>query len=194
MGQLMTESSLTYLETKLLHPTRTARFASARRLRLTQTYSNCGQLVAAVVLIFWSLVPIYYPSLAGQKELSFFGVMASLTVLVLGLYQQASGYADSANSLEDSARRIDGLRRKVQGAILAGKDQDPEEYVRLSGKYTKILADNPSNHSTYDHAGLLQYAWLRWVPRGILIHLRASFSFVLTIVIVLIVPAVLLTK
>ncbi|UKE62333.1 SLATT domain-containing protein [Xanthomonas translucens pv. poae] len=180
--------SLTYLEEKILHPTRTARFASARRLRLTQIYATYGQLLSAVALIFWSLVPAYFPGLASERLLSFFGVMASIVVLVLGIQQQAAGYIDLANSLEDSARKIDGLRRKVQSSIMAGLDLDPSAYDRLSGEYTNILNENPANHSTYDHQRILRNTVLSWLPDGVVVHIWASFFFVLTLLFVVVIP------
>jgi hypothetical protein len=154
-------------------------------------YCGFAQSLAAVSLIFWSLLPVYYPEVAQRVELSLYVVMASIVVLVLGFHQQSADYIDMANSLEDSARKIDGLRREIQSSILAGCDLDPKEYFKLSGEYTKILSENPSNHASCDHEGASNASWFRCIPKGVRVHLRASLYFIATVVVVVIFPAVL---
>lgn len=157
-------------------------------------YANWGQLLAAVSLVFWSLVPVYFPELSAGRELSLFVVTASLTVLVIGLYQQAARYIDTANSLEDSARKIDGLRRHVQAAILAGLDRDPKTFADMSSEYTRILDENPENHLESDYA-IAGATRLACIIRFVLLHARASPSFILTLLVVVAVPlAVISTR
>jgi len=183
-------SSLTYLEEKLLHPTRGARFESARRMRLTHQYAMWGQGLSAVALIAWSLVPMFFPRLKENGNLELFSIVASVYILALTMHQQASAYIDKARSLEASARRVDALRKDVHASIMDGLDDDPTEYREKSRLYSEILEDNPINHDSFDYLlssskqGTFRYYWLRFQ-----LHMRAGISLILCIVFVVVLPA-----
>ena len=142
-------SSLNYLEENKLHPTRTARFAAARRLRLKNSYNITGQVIASVAMIIWSVVPLAL-KVTPPRGFEFFNIAASIALLALALYQQAGGYIDTARSLEASARAIDRLRGQVVADIGAGKESDPETYRLRAKKYADILEEHPVNHAWTD--------------------------------------------
>lgn len=188
----MKSSSLTYLETELLHPTRSARFASARRLRLTHRYAILGQAISSVSLIAWALTPVFFAELSGNRVLAFLGVITSIYMLAVTLMQQGANYIDRARSLEGSARRIDSLRREVQASIMNDKDLDSAEFGRLSSRYSEILEENPINHQPYDLVLASSKPWtIQWLGATAILHIRAGASFLVCLFVVIVVPLIL---
>lgn len=179
------QPSLTYLEERLLFPTRSARFASARRMRLAQSYAIWGQVTAAVALVGWSLAPAFFAGLRENPSLPFFTVVMSVYVMATALVQQFASYIDRARSLESSARRIDALRRSVQASIMEGKDRDADAFRDFSEKYAEVLEENPINHHQFDalHAsapGGTGKWWLFTVG----LHIIAGLPMILSILVV----------
>ena len=186
-------TSLTYLEEKLLHPTRSARFESARRMRLTHQCALWGQGVSAVAMIAWSIAPEFYPSLASGGHLAFFNVVASVYILALAMHQQAANYVDRARSLEASARRIDALRKEVQAAIMDGNDKNAIEFNILASKYSDVLEENPINHDLLDHRlAAARHGTFRFFRLKTLFYLRASTALLFCTAFVVALPAIVL--
>ncbi len=189
----MSKNTLTYLEEKLLHPTRSARFEAARRMRLTHQYALWGQGLSAVAMIAWSIVPVFYPYHANGGHLAFFSVVASVYILAVTLHQQAAGYVDRARSFEASARRIDALRREVQASISHNKDDDPDEFLRLANSYSEVLEENPINHDTFDYKlAVAKSGSYESYGLKVLLHLKAAISFLLCVVFVVALPIIVL--
>lgn len=186
--------SLGYLEEELLYPTRSARFESARRMRLTHQCALWGQGISAIAMIAWSVAPLFYPRVAQGGHLSFFNIIASVYILALAMHQQAANYVDRARSLEASARRIDSLRRLVQASILEGNDGSAVEFKKLSSKYSEILEENPINHDLLDHRlAESKHGSFRFYRLKVIFYLRAASALIFCIGFVVLLPILFLT-
>ena len=175
------QSSLSYMESSLLHPTRSSRFYAARRLRLQNDYAYWAQISCSLCLIFWSLRPFF--GFKAVPNIDFYAAFSSISILAMTLAQQAAGYIDQARSLEASARKIDSLRRDVVAEVAAGNDTGPAALRTIGKRYSKILEEFPVNHTPLDYRFRLP-----GIASLVVMHLRAGVMSVLVTFLVVVFP------
>lgn len=135
---------------KIMLQTRGVRFSVAELEKKKERNSIITIAFLSVYLTMWSLLVILFPdkfTSGGLKALSLVSSVASISLLVISLFDYAAGRSVFAEKMLQNAFSITAILREME-RILATQNPNYQKLSELAGRYEEIIVGAGVNHDS----------------------------------------------